>query len=101
MNHTCNNVDRVSFHCSSGVDGQVFNIDKQTLPLLYKFGLKRIVPLPVVLKSTNGGDLGKSFGKYISNSKAPFSYGVSCGPKINAYNKKKLWKCQCFNSFQI
>lgn len=34
---------------------QVPNIDKQTLPFLYKFGLNRTVPFDVVIKRTRGG----------------------------------------------
>ena len=62
----------------------MFNIDKHTLPQLYKFGLNRIVPLPVVLRFTIGGDSGKISGKNISNSKQPFSYGVPSGPIMSA-----------------
>ena len=32
--------------------------DRQTLPFLYKFGLKRTVSFEVVIKRTRGGEMG-------------------------------------------
>ena len=46
---------------------------RQTLPSLYKFGLKRTCPYPVVIRLTFGGQLGYSSGIKMSYTKHPFA----------------------------
>lgn len=62
--------------------GQVPSNDRQTLPELYRLGLKRTLPPPVVRRCMSGGTLGYSKGIKQSNSKRPPSYGVPVGPAI-------------------
>ena len=51
--------------------GHVPSRDKQTLPQLYKFGLNRTEPPPVVLRCIRGGEFGYSMGMKQSNSNKP------------------------------
>ena len=59
-----------------------------TLPSLYRFGLNRTVPWPVVMRLTNMGPSGYSRGKKTSNSKQPLAYGVSDGPVIRTWGER-------------
>lgn len=69
-------------HVKTHRPGQVPSRDKQTLPLLYKFGLNLTLPPPVVRKCSRGGLWGYSRGIRQSNSNKPPAYGVSSGPAI-------------------
>ena len=62
--------------------GHVPRRERQTLPQLYKFGLKRTEPPPVVRRCMSGGVCGYSSGMKQSNSKSPPAYGVPSGPAI-------------------
>ncbi len=53
---------------------------KQTFPSLYRLGLRRHRPPPVVLNLIFGAQVGYPLGKNVSNVKKPASYGVSSGP---------------------
>uniref|UniRef100_A0A2M4DL68 Putative secreted protein n=1 Tax=Anopheles darlingi TaxID=43151 RepID=A0A2M4DL68_ANODA len=55
---TCRKLDVCAFHFSSGRPCHVFNTDRQTLPSLYRFGLKRTVFRPVVSRLIIIGELG-------------------------------------------
>ena len=56
---TCVSVDVSAFHfCDASAACHVPNKLRQTLPSAYKFGLKRTVPLPVVVRCTSGGTAG-------------------------------------------
>ena len=54
--------------------------DRHTLPVLYRLGLNRTVPPPVVMKCTLGLVDAYAGGQYRWNRKQPLSYGVSDGP---------------------
>ena len=69
-------LDTVAFH---GSPAHVPSSDRHTLPLLYKFGLKRTVIFPVVRKCMWGGRCGYVSGIRMSKKKQPQAYGVPSG----------------------
>ena len=74
--------------------GQVPRRDRQTLPLLYRLGLKRTAPPPVVRRCMSGGLCGYSIGMKQSNSKRPPAYGVPSGPAIMIFLKTCIWSAR-------
>mmetsp|Transcript_13397 Transcript_13397/g.57084 ORF Transcript_13397/g.57084 Transcript_13397/m.57084 type:complete len:341 (+) Transcript_13397:381-1403(+) len=77
---TCAIVEHDPSHVSPFAPDHVPNNDKHTLPSLYRFGLRRARPPPVVLNRTFGAHAGYALGKNASKRKKPQSYGVSSGP---------------------
>ena len=70
---------------------------KQTFPHEYKFGLNLTLPCPVVVRLTFGGEFGYVSSKYISNSYAPWPYGVSEAPIISALSTSTLFSSHLTN----
>jgi len=58
LTHTCRKVLVLADQVSPDAPAHVPSNDKQTLPQLYRFGLKRTLPPPVVCRLTRGGELG-------------------------------------------
>ena len=67
LTHTCRKVLLLADQFSPDAPAHVLSKDKQTLPQLYRFGLNRTLPPPVVCRLTRGGVLGYSLGKNASN----------------------------------
>ena len=55
------------------------------------------MPYPVVVKLTLGGVFGYVSSKYISNSNAPWAYGVSLAPIIRAFKTSTLFSSHLTN----
>ena len=70
---TCSMVECCAFHPSPSPPDQVPSNDKHTLPSLYRFGLNRTRPPPVVFRLTKGGLFGKSEVSMTSKMNAPES----------------------------
>ena len=70
---TCSKLDVCGFHFSSGRPCHVLSTDRQTLPSLYKLGLKRTVCRPVVARCTCNRSVPSTFININANKSARYN----------------------------